>query len=422
MLSTLQAVSPKQLHFLAKSNFRVNILEGAIRSGKTIIAILRWLLFVRNAPRGGELLMIGRTRDSVWRNMVAPMQNPDLFGALSDQVIGNYGAPTVKVLGRTVHIMGASDAKAEKVLRGMTVAGALIDEVTTIPEEFFTQLLGRMSVKGAQLFGTTNPDSPAHWLKRKFLDRIGKGLKGWARWSFTIDDNPSLEPDYVESIKSEFTGLWYRRFILGHWVAAEGAVYDMWDPKRHILPWEQLPPMARMLGVGVDYGTTNATSAMMLGLGVDQKLYFVDEWRYDAKQSQLRLTDDKISSRMRAWFNEPHLPNGQLLQPEWTIVDPAAASFKVQLAADGITNIINGDNNVLYGIRTQAAALSAGKLIIADKCTGFIEEAPSYSWDPKATEAGEDKPLKVADHSLDAGRYALTTTESNWRSLVDLAA
>lgn len=422
MLSTLQAVSPKQLHFLAKSNFRVNILEGAIRSGKTIIAILRWLLFVRNAPRGGELLMIGRTRDSVWRNMVAPMQNPDLFGALSDQVIGNYGAPTVKVLGRTVHIMGASDAKAEKVLRGMTVAGALIDEVTTIPEEFFTQLLGRMSVKGAQLFGTTNPDSPAHWLKRKFLDRIGKGLKGWARWSFTIDDNPSLEPDYVESIKSEFTGLWYRRFILGHWVAAEGAVYDMWDPKRHILPWEQLPPMARMLGVGVDYGTTNATSAMMLGLGIDQKLYFVDEWRYDAKQSQLRLTDDKISSRMRAWFNEPHLPNGQTLDPEWTIVDPAAASFKVQLAADGITNIINGDNNVLYGIRTQAAALSAGKLIIADKCTGFIEEAPSYSWDPKATEAGEDKPLKVADHSLDAGRYALTTTESNWRSLVDLAA
>lgn len=422
MLSTLQAVSPKQLHFLAKSSFRVNILEGAIRSGKTIIAILRWLLFVRNAPRGGELLMIGRTRDSVWRNMVAPMQNPDLFGALSDQVIGNYGAPTVKILGRTVHIMGASDAKAEKVLRGMTVAGALIDEVTTIPEEFFTQLLGRMSVKGAQLFGTTNPDSPAHWLKRKFLDRIGKGLKGWARWSFTIDDNPSLEPEYVESIKSEFTGLWYRRFILGHWVAAEGAVFDMWEPKKHTLPWEQLPPMSRMLGLGVDYGTTNATSAMMLGLGVDHKLYFVDEWRYDAKQSQLRLTDSDISGRMRAWMNEPHLPNGQLLQPEWTIVDPAAASFKVQLANDGVTNVINGDNNVLYGIRTMASLFSAEKLAVASRCDGFIEEAPAYAWDPKATESGEDKPLKVGDHSLDAGRYATTTTESNWRSLVDLAA
>ena len=102
-------------------------------------------------------------------------QVADLFGALADQVVGNYGAPTVKVLGRTVHVMGASDAKAEMVLRGMTVAGVLVDEVTTIPEQFFTQLLGRMSVAGAKLFGTTNPDSPAHWLKRKFLDRIGRG-------------------------------------------------------------------------------------------------------------------------------------------------------------------------------------------------------------------------------------------------------
>lgn len=191
------AVSPKQLQFLQRSNARVNILEGAIRSGKTIIALLRWLMFVARAPKGGELLMIGRTRDSVWRNMIAPLQNTDLFGDLAKHVVGNYGAPTVKILGRVVHVMGASDAKAERVLRGMTVAGALVDEVTTIPEEFFTQLLGRMSVDGAQLFGTTNPDSPAHWLKKKFLDRIGaltNPLLDWTRWSFTIDDNPSLKP------------------------------------------------------------------------------------------------------------------------------------------------------------------------------------------------------------------------------------
>ncbi|MBM7767348.1 PBSX family phage terminase large subunit [Glutamicibacter nicotianae] len=365
--------------------------------------------------------MIGRTRDSVWRNMVAPMQNPDLFGQLADQVVGNYGAPTVKILGRTVHIMGASDAKAEKVLRGMTVAGVIVDEVTTLPEEFFTQLLGRMSVKGAQLFGTTNPDSPAHWLKRKFLDRISTGLKGWGRWSFTIDDNPSLEPEYVESIKSEFTGLWYRRFILGHWVAAEGAVYDMWDPKKHVIGWDALPPMTRTLAVGIDYGTTNATSAVMLGLGVDNSLYFMDEWRYDAKQSQRRLTDSEISGRMRAWMTDDHHPLGSPT-PEWMIVDPAAASFKVQLANDGVGNLIDADNNVLYGIRTMASALSANKLMIADRCTGLIEEAPSYSWDPKQTEKGEDKPLKVADHSLDAARYALTTTETNWRPYVALAA
>ena len=96
-------------------------------------------------------------------------------------------------------------------------------------------------------------------------------------------------------------------------------------------------------------------------------------------------------------------------------VDPAAASFKVQLGDDGVSNIINGDNNVLYGIQTMASLLSENQLLVSDRCAGFINEAPGYSWDPKATEKGEDKPLKVADHSLDAARYAIITTETNWR-------
>ncbi|MCQ1951608.1 phage terminase large subunit [Arthrobacter sp. zg-Y859] len=427
------AVSPKQLQFLQNSNARVNILEGAIRSGKTIIALLRWLMFVARAPKGGELLMIGRTRDSVWRNMIAPLQNTDLFGDLAKHVVGNYGAPTVKILGRVVHVMGASDAKAERVLRGMTVAGALVDEVTTIPEEFFTQLLGRMSVDGAQLFGTTNPDSPAHWLKKKFLDRIGaltNPLLDWTRWSFTIDDNPSLKPSYVEAIKNEFTGLWYRRFILGEWVAAEGAVFDFWNPNYHdaedlpgqVIRWSQLPQMTRLFGVGIDYGTTHATSAIILGLGTDHRLYFVDEWRYEAGQAQLRMTDAQQSAAIRAWLDEDHLPYPSSLKPEWTIVDPAAASFKVQLAADGLNNIINADNDVLYGIRTMSSLMMAGKLLVSDRCPGIIQEFPGYSWDPKATERGEDKPLKVADDSIDPGRYVITTTETNWRPYVDLAA
>jgi len=418
----LAKFSPKQLDFLLHSDTRVNILEGAIRSGKTVVTLVRWLLFVRVAPRGGELLIVGRTRDSAWRNMVAPLQDPDIFGAAAEEVVGNYGAPTVRILGRTVHVMGASDVKAEMVLRGMTVSGAMVDEVTTIPEQFFTQLLGRMSVKGAQLFGTTNPDSPAHWLKKKFLDRIGKGIHDWKRWSFTIDDNPGLEPEYVASIKSEFTGLWYRRFIEGEWVAAEGAIFDMWNPDEHIIRWGDLPPMARYLAVGMDYGTTNASAAVLLGLGTDNVLYFIDEWKYEATGQQRRLSDAELSQRLRTWMIESEHPDGEIAYPEWTIVDPAAASFKVQLSQDGVSNVINGDNNVLYGIRTMASLLAARKLKISSRCKGLIDEAPGYSWDPKATEKGDDKPLKMNDHSLDAARYALTTTETVWRQLIDVAA
>lgn len=415
-------LSPKQLSAVRNATGTVNIYHGSIRAGKTICSLVRWMLFIANAPRGGELVMVGRTRDAVWRNVIGPLQDPVITGPASDLVIGNYGAPTVSILGRRVHVLGASDAKAELVIRGMTVAGAYVDEVTTIPEQFFTQLLGRMSVRGAKLFGTTNPDNPAHWLKTKFIDRIGV-LPHWRIFHFTMDDNPSLSPEYVAQKKLEFTGLWYRRFILGEWVAAEGAVFPMWDPARHVVPWASLPRMRRLFGVGVDYGTNNPATGLLLGLsdapdptvGLKPRLFILDEWR--TPQGHM-LTDQQLSAQLRGFVTDPHEPGASSTRPEWVFVDPSAASFKTQLHADGLTNVRDADNDVAYGIRTMASLLGTGDLVVSDRCTGLIAEAPGYSWDPKQTEKGHDKPLKVADHSLDGARYVVTTTESLWRPML----
>lgn len=416
-------LSATQIASVREANGRVNIYDGSIRSGKTIASLVRWLIFVATAPKHGELVIVGRTRDSAWRNVIAPLQTVALFGYAARYVIGNYGAPTVTILGRRVYVLGAHDAKAETVIRGLTVAGAYVDEATTLPEMFFTQLLGRMSVAGAQLFATTNPDNPAHWLKAKFLDRI-IALPDWRRFRFTLDDNPTLSRGYVESIKREFTGLWYRRFILGEWVAAEGAIYSMWDPAKHVVAHEDLPDMLRMLAVGIDYGTTNATSAILLGLGVDRSLYLVDEWRHDPLQTNVRLTDAQLSASIRDWMHQPHMPTdpmrGHEPRIEWVLIDPSAASLKVQLFNDGVTNAADADNDVAYGIRTVASGLGGGWLRVSERCAGFVTEAPGYSWDTKATEKGEDKPVKVADHSLDAGRYALVKTEALWRGQVDM--
>jgi PBSX family phage terminase large subunit len=408
-------ISPKQRDYLTRSNVDVNVCEGSIRSGKTIITLLRWVLFIRRAPRGGELVMVGRTRDSVWRNLIAPLQNPELFGKISDSVIGNYGAPTATILGRKVYLLGASDAKAEKVIRGLTVAGAYVDEITTIPEEFFTQLLGRMSVDGAKLFGSTNPDNPAHWFKTKYLDRIGAELPDWRSWKFGMEDNPSLSEKYKEAKRREFTGLWYRRFILGEWVAAEGAVFDMWDPDTHVIPWEKLPLMRRLISVGIDYGTQHATVAIMLGIGYDRKLYLIDELRLEAQPGYPRLNDAKQSQMIKEWLAQPHLPEeGNWLRPEYIIADQAGASLRTQLFDDGITTQ-SANKSVAYGLAMMARLFGEGVLFVSDRCKSFITEAPGYSWDPKAALAGEDKPIKVNDDALDAGRYAVVTTEAVWR-------
>lgn len=138
---TSSALGPQQMRSLRESKVRVNIFEGAIRSGKTIVSLLRFLLAVLFAS-GGVIVVIARTRDSAYRNVFEPLMSPTLFGPLARLVHYTAGASTARVLGRTVHVLGASDAKSEKVLRGLAIA--YVDEVTVILEEFFTQLLGRM--------------------------------------------------------------------------------------------------------------------------------------------------------------------------------------------------------------------------------------------------------------------------------------
>lgn len=418
-------LSPKQWASIREATGVVNVWEGAISSGKTIGSLWRWLMFVRQAPTTGRLIMTGRTRDSLAGNVLDPMQDPNLFGLFAQQVKYNPGANSARILGRTVEIMGANDVQAEFKLRGRTVCGSYVDEVTTLPEGFFRQMRGRMRVPGAQMFATTNPDANSHWFKKKYLDLEPKG---WRRFHFVMDDNPSLTDEYKAQMRRENVGLWHKRFILGEWVNAEGAIYEMWDEHLHVVPFESLPTMDRLLCVGMDYGTTNAAAGLMLGISSQTpdrvtRLYLIDEWRYDPADHQGRkMTDSQLSDSFRLWLNRTDRPCVHGMQPEWIIVDPAASSFKVQLRTDGLRNVMDAENSVNYGIRTVANLLAADLLKVSDRCAGFIDEAPTYAWDDKATESGEDKPKKEKDHSLDACRYAIASTETYWRGWVSRAA
>lgn len=410
------ALSRKQLESVATSTARVNLWTGSVRSGKTIASLLRWLIYCAAPPRGGELVVCGRTRESIARNVFGPLADPALFGAAARHVSYTAGAPTATILGRTVHVLGASDARAEMVLRGMTAAGAYVDEATLVSEPFWNQLIARLSVAGAQLFATTNPDGPAHWLKRQVIDRAD--TLGYRVYRFRLADNTHLDPIYVAQIMREYVGLWYRRFILGDWVMAEGAVYDMWDVARHVIPAAAVPPLQRVLALGCDYGTTNPTRGLLVGAGRGpdgrSRLYVTDEW------APAQGTDAQLSLGLRTWLGqrEPE----QRRTPEWTVIDPAAASFKLQLHADGLTRVMNAQNDVLAGIRTVASLLSTDGLFVADSCRKLIEYLPGYSWDAKATARGEDAPIKADDHEADALRYGVHTTRQLWRGLVPVAA
>lgn len=413
-------LSRKQLVSIADSEARLNIWEGSVRSGKTIASLIRWLVAVSTAPRTGELVMFGRTRETIGRNCLAVLQNPAIFGKLARYVRYTAGAQSANILGRTVHVIGANDAKAEPKVRGMTVCKAYGDELTTLPADFFKQMLARLSVPGAQLFGTTNPDNPAHWLRQDFLLRADK--LDLASWHFTLDDNPSLDPAYVASLKAEYVGLWYKRFIEGQWVMAEGAIYDTWDADRHVV--SEIPEILHWLSAGIDYGTTNPFAGELVGLGVDRRLHVVSEYRYSSRQMRRALTDAEYSVAVREWLAGVKVPaqgnDYYGVQPQLICVDPSAASFITQMRRDGIPGVVGANNEVLHGIRTVASLFAAGAIDVHESCTGLINEIPGYSWDEKAQEKGEDKPIKADDHHCDGLRYGVKTPEAAWRPVVQL--
>lgn len=433
MPDVLADISPKQELSIRESTAQVCVWEGAVRSSKTIAQILRFLIAVP-AARQGRIVILGRTRESIYRNIFEPMMDRELFGDIAPHVTYTLGAPTAKILGRVVHVIGANDKQAEDKIRGMTVALVLVDEITVIPEGAFKMMLSRLTAPNAQLFGSTNPDSPGHWLKRDYLDRLDE-LPNWKSWHFTLDDNIALSEQIKANLKANYTGLWYRRFILGEWVAAEGAIFDMFDPKvgaGNVIPWNDLPEMRELIAVSLDYGTTNPTAALLLGVSAEidhlgrptPRLFFIDEYRHDGKHAEQKLTDGELGREFIRWLNENHLPSNTStrLMPRYTILDPSAASFGVELRKTHGMTTTPADNDVLYGIRTMASLIAEKQVIITDRCKGLIRELPGYSWDPEATLKGEDKPLKVNDHSTDAARYALTTTENIWRRYIKLAA
>jgi len=291
------------------------------------------------------------------------------------------------VFGRNIYFVGANDERAQKRIQGSTLAMTYVDEITNIPEGVFKMLLSRLSVPGAKLFGTTNPDSPFHWLKVQYLDRHEE--LDISRWSFRLDDNPSLTKEYLDALKREYTGLWGRRYVDGEWVVASGLIYDMFD-ESCIINYE---PSASKYVVGVDYGT-NAPCAFVL-IGYNPAAfphYWIEkEYYWDSKTHQRQKTDSEYGDDF------VNFCNGRII--ESIVVDPSAASFKTELqVTHNLHNIINGNNDVLPGIRTVSTLFSTGDLKVHRRCSNLIRELGSYRWDERGLNAGNDVVFKANDH------------------------
>lgn len=416
------ALSRKQRWSIARSKARkIALWVGAVSAGKTLASLFAFFIAVRHTRGRGLIVIVGKTLQTIERNVIGEMQKPELFGRWAKQVTHTRGSNTAIIFGREVHLVGANDARSEEKIRGATVELAYVDEATLLPVGFWEMLLTRLRVSGARMLATTNPGSSQHWLRINYI--LDADAQDMVVFHFTMHDNPLYfeggdpGPAYIRRMETAFakSKLFFDRFILGRWTNAEGAIYDGWDPSVHVVEWDRLPPMYRMLGVGMDFGTQHATSVVMLGLGYDRKLYLVDELRIDVNDTATHMSPSQQAKTIADWLKLPHIPENTGLRPEYLVADPAALAHRIELRESQGVNTIPADNDVSYGIGLIASLLARGLLLVSDRCTGVIKEAPEYMWDPKAAARGEDKPVKSGDDSLDAFRYVIATTEVLWR-------
>jgi len=387
---------------------------GSISAGKTIASLFALLLAVRVAPRNGLIIIVGKSLHTIYQNIFIPFQDAELFGSrITSQIRYTPGANTATILGREVQLVGATDSKAVGRIQGSTVGLAYVDEAALLPEDFWNMLVSRLRVTGARLLATMNPASMNHWIRKKWI--LQAATKNLISFHFTMDDNPQLSEAYKADMRASFSGVFYDRMIRGLWTNAAGAVYPMWDPSAHVIPFDRMPPVQEIIGVGMDYGTTNATTAVMLGLTDEPqpRLVFMDEWGYNSRETGIRLTDAELSRRFRRWLPQEHTPYPTVLTPRFIMRDPSAASFAAQLQSDGITTWA-ANNTVNAGIATIATLLDQNRLIVTDRCAGWQSEVTEYRWDDKATEQGHDMVIKEDDHYLDAGRYITYSTKNVW--------
>lgn len=425
-------LSPKQRQVIldaADSDATVILSNGSVSSGKTWSTNLGWAAFILAAPPGA-LAMIGKTHTTVERNVIDPLREQ-----LGDECVQHTnGAPTARILGRLVHVLGANDKRAEDRIRGLTLAGAYVDEATLLPKGYWSMLRTRLRVPGAKLFATTNPDHPRHPLKLDVIDKAAE--LGFVVHHFTMDDNPGLDPSYVEDMKRSFTGLFYDRFIRGLWVAATGAVYDMLDlggPDRvgvHRVTADQVTIEPEGIRLGVDYGTANATHAVLLAPAVRRHdgregLAVVGEWCYSGRDTGRSMTDAEQSKALREWVASGAKVSAwstarravvrvhELMIRRWS-VDPAAASFKTQLRRDGVSGVRNADNPVLDGLRLVGSLIATDRLWFVEDAAPVLEgQMLGYVWDD---DESVDAPAKdQEDHGCDALRYAVQDARDVWR-------
>lgn len=390
----------------------LNVWEGAVRSAKTVASSLAWGMYVCESSEN-TFIMSGRTQASLYRNVIGGD-----FGIISLFGKDNVEYKTTKEGSRVLvfhtksgdkmcYCFGADNSASYGALRGLTAGGWYADEINMHHREFVEEAFRRTIVSSDRKnFWTLNPDNPYHWIYKDYIDKYEREkLNGFNLWHFTLDDNLAISEERKEELKLQYSGVFYRRYILGERCLAEKIIYDMFEEKRHVKFTNRNPHIWDKLYVSCDYGTHNPCTFGLYGV-TGERVHLIRRYYYSSVIGGRQKSDVEYAEDMVEFLGtlKNHI--------EAIIVDPSASSFITELRKTKykLPQVITAKNDVLDGIRVVQSFLKQGLLTIEQgECEEYELEFTSYSWDEKASIRGEDVPVKENDHCMDALRYLIYT-------------
>ena len=370
------------------------VCDGAVRSGKTMAMGLSFFLWAMTCFDGKRFGVCGKTIASLRRNVLSEiLPRLEALGAVwKEKRTENLVTVTFKGHRNQFYIFGGRDESSASLIQGITFAGVLLDEVALMPRSFVEQACARCSVAGSRLWFNCNPAGPGHWFYKTWI--LEAEQRNCLRLHFTMEDNPSLTEAIRQRYQRLYTGVFYRRFVLGQWAQAEGRVYDFFGPDM-----VQAAPGGKYEKwyISCDYGTVNPTSMGLWGLqnGI---WYRVQEFYFNSRAQMRQMTDEEYAAALAKLAGERKITA--------VVADPSAASFIETLRRKG-WRVIKADNDVLTGIRLTSDALKEGRIVICEGCNDCLREMDEYVWD-LGSEA-RDKVRKENDHAMDDMRYFVST-------------
>jgi PBSX family phage terminase large subunit len=361
--------------------------------------------------------MSGKTLSTLYRNCVAGdfgiiELTCGLFRYRSDTT----GTKVLRVGEKTVYCLGANDERSYTKIRGLTIGGWYADEVNLHPQSFVEEAFRRSIVSSDRKnYWTLNPDTPNHWIYKEYIDRyLHENLPGYFWHHFVLADNPAITAERRHELEQQYTGVFYKRYILGLRVKAEGLIFDAFDPDRNI-DENILVHSLRNFYVSADYGTVNPMTWGIWGQAPDGRWLKWREYYYNSKDHGKQKTDKQYGDDMDKFLDEceKEIEKGydkakisiyerRPFKLNAIVLDPSASSFKTELRSRGY-NVIDAVNDVLPGIRVHNSLLYQGRLLYKKgRCPNTEEEYYVYCWDDKV---GVEKPIKENDHCMDSDRY-----------------